>query len=257
MCGEVGGSQKAPRARLRDACGRDQKWHISNGGGSFLVALNIERAIDRLYSLKMLSSTLFAWFFASSVGAYWLPEDPNSGLQKTCVIPKSNGDDSPGIMSAVAACGSNSQVVFSSGVTYNLDTPLQFSNLNNVEFVFNGNLSLPDNVTAVEAVVQNTHVYPGHWITVSSSTGVTFTGSKDSSGGWFIGHGDLWWPNVNDSDNDYRPHFFSFKVTSLRLRGVKILKPVAWVFSLGGEDVYMTDTILDARSDDGFAFNTG
>ena len=257
MCGEVGGSQNAPRAGLHDVSSRDQKWHISNGGGSFLLALNIERAIDRLYSLKMFSSTLFAWFFASSVGAYWLPEDPNSGLQKTCVIPKSNGDDSPGIMSAVAACGSNSQVVFSSGVTYNLDTPLQFSNLNNVEFVFNGNLSLPDNVTAVEAVVQNTHVYPGHWITVSSSTGVTFTGSKDSSGGWFIGHGDLWWPNVNDSNNDYRPHFFSFKVTSLRLRGVKILKPVAWVFSLGGEDVYMTDTILDARSDDGFAFNTG
>jgi galacturan 1,4-alpha-galacturonidase len=207
----------------------------------------------------MLSLTLAALLLASSAAAYWLPEEPNSGLQKTCVVPKSTGDDSPGIMSTVAACGSNSRVVFTAGVTYNLDTPLQFSNLKNVEFVFNGNLSLPDNVTAVEAVVQNTHLYPGHWITVSSSTGVTFTGtgSKDSSGGYFIGHGDLWWPNVNDSANNNRPHFFSFKVTSLRLRGLKILKPVAWVFSLGGEDVYMTDTVLDARSDDGFAFNTG
>jgi hypothetical protein len=160
-------------------------------------------------------------------------------------------------MSTVAGCGSNSRIIFSAGVTYNLDTPIQFSNLNNVEFVFNGNLTLPQSVTAVEAVVQDREVYPGHWITVSSSSGVTFTGGKDSSGGWFNGHGDLWWPNVNNSANDNRPHFFSFQVTSLRLRDLKIFKPVAWVFSLGGEDVYMTDTLLDAQSEDGFAFNTG
>lgn len=208
--------------------------------------------------MKMVSSTLLTSLLLTSyVAAYWLPEDPKSGLQKTCTVPKSGGDDSPRIMSTVAGCGSNSRIIFSAGVTYNLDTPIQFSNLNNVEFVFNGNLTLPQNVTAVEAVVQDRKVYPGHWITVSSSSGVTFTGSKDSSGGWFNGHGDLWWPNVNNSANDNRPHFFSFQVTSLRLRDLKIFKPVAWVFSLGGEDVYMTDTLLDAQSEDGFAFNTG
>jgi galacturan 1,4-alpha-galacturonidase len=205
----------------------------------------------------MKPSILFPLFLASSVNAYWLPEDPHSGLLKTCTVPKSNGDDAPGIMSTVAKCGNNSKIIFSAGVTYNLDTPIHFSNLNNVEFVFNGNLTLPSNVTAVEAVVGNSKIYPGHWITVSSGTGVTFSGSKKNSGGWFIGHGDLWWPNVNNSNNDFRPHFFSFKATSLRLRDLKILKPVAWVFSIGGDDVYMTNTLLDAQSDDGFAFNTG
>lgn len=64
---------------------------------------------------------------------------------------------------------------------------------------------------------------------------------------------------TNNSDNDYRPHLFSLKVTSLRLRDVKIYKPVAWVFSLSGTDIYMTNTTLDARSDDpigAFPFNT-
>lgn len=192
--------------------------------------------------------------------AYWLPEDPNSGLKNTCIMPKNTtagGDDSPGIVAAVAACGSNSRVIFSSCVTYNLWTPVTFSNLNNVEFVINGNLTLPPNVTQVEAVVSNGHIYPGHWITVSG-TGVTITGTKTNRGGYFIGHGDLWWSaGVADSTNSRRPHFFSFKVTSLRLRDLKILNPVGWVFSIGGNDIYMTNTLLDAKSNDGFPFNTG
>lgn len=202
-------------------------------------------------------STLVTFALASTTYAYWLPEEPNSGLQKTCTVAKSSGDDTPGIVSTVSSCGNNSRVILSEGVSYLMGSPLQLSNLFNVELVINGNLSIPDNVTAVEEIVANPDVYPGHWITVSSSTGVTFTGSKDNSGGYFIGHGDLWWPNFNDSNNDNRPHFFSFSVTSLRLRDLKVLKPVAWVFALGGDDIYMTDTLLDAQSDDGFAFNTG
>lgn len=129
-------------------------------------------------------------------------------------------------------------------------TPLKLTGLSNIEFVFEGNMTLPANVTAVEAIVNNTDVYPGHWITVANSTGVTLTASKDPHAGFFMAHGDFGWPaGAADGNNDARPHFFS-DVTSLRLRDLKILRSVAWVFSLGGSDVYMTNTVLDA-------FNTG
>lgn len=194
------------------------------------------------------------------VEPYWLPETLEYSVT-TCVVPKntSGNDDSPSLAATVAGCNESSQIILSSNETYNLMTPVSFTGLSNVEFLISGNVSLPSNVTYVESVVGNTDLYPGHWITVKSSTNVTFTGSQDVSSGWFVGHGEEWWPMANNSDNDYRPHFFSFSVTSLRLRDIKINNPVAWVFSMGGADIYMTDTILDARSDDpigAFPFNT-
>ncbi|KAL0944724.1 exopolygalacturonase C 1 [Colletotrichum truncatum] len=193
---------------------------------------------------------------ASLASGYWLPETLGKGQFKTCVVPKSKGDDSPTIISTVQSCGANSRIVFSAGTEYSLLTPLKFSHLTNVEFSIEGNLTLSDNPATVSAVVQNRSVYPGHWITVSNSQGVTFTASGTSGGGWIIGHGDKWWPSATDSSNNGRPHFFSFGVTGLRLRGLKVLNPVAWVFSMGGNDVYMTDTLLDARSMSAFPFNT-
>ncbi|OLN87544.1 putative exopolygalacturonase C 1 [Colletotrichum chlorophyti] len=195
-------------------------------------------------------------FLATSASAYWLPETLGKDQFKTCVVPKSKGDDAPTIISTVKSCGSNSRVVFSAGTEYSLLTPLKFSGLTNVEFLIQGNLTLSDSPTAVAAVVGNRTIYPGHWITVSNSNGVTFTASTSQGGGWFLAHGDKWWPNANDSSDSGRPHFFSFGVTGLRLRGIKVLNPVAWVFSLGGNDVYMTDTVLDARSMKDFPFNT-
>jgi galacturan 1,4-alpha-galacturonidase len=196
---------------------------------------------------------------ASLTSAYWLPETLKACSFKTCIVPKNqtvDGDDSPGIMATVKNCGSNSRIVFSANTTYNLWTPISFAGLTNIEFLIDGNLTLPANVSQVEAVVGNSKLYPGHWVTVTNSQGVTFTGTEDNDGGWWLGHGDLWWPDPNTSNNNARPHFFSFKVTSLRLRRMKIFKPVAWCFSISGSDVYMTDTILDARSDNGFPFNT-
>ncbi|TEA12099.1 putative exopolygalacturonase C [Colletotrichum sidae] len=190
-------------------------------------------------------------FLASAASAYWLPETLSASQFKTCVVPKTTGDASPAILSAVKSCGSNSRVVFSEGEEYALLTPLKFTGLTNVEFSIEGNLTLSPDPAIVAAVVQNTTAYPGHWITVSKSQGVTFT-----SKGWINCHGDKWWPNANDSSDKGRPHLFSFGVTGLRLRGLKVLNPVAWAFSMGGQDVYMTDTVLDARSSEGFPFNT-
>ncbi|CZR62736.1 probable endopolygalacturonase, partial [Phialocephala subalpina] len=165
------------------------------------------------------------------------------------------GDDTPSILSASASCLANSTLLFSSGLTYSLLTPLSLTNLNNVTLSFEGNISLPSNVSQVEAVVKNTKIYPGHWITIKGKD-VTFSGSTCGGGGWFEGHGEKWWPMVNNDNNTYRPHFFSFSVTNLKLENIKVLKPVAWVFSIGGSNVEMRHTLIDAKSSDGFPFNT-
>ena len=106
---------------------------------------------------------------------------------KTCVMPHANsGDDSPGILSAVASCGNNSTIVFTEGVTYNLLTPLSFNGLQGVKFLFEGNVSLSRNVSEVEAVVTSKKIYPGRWITIKGSN-VVFSGSKSLNSGWFLG----------------------------------------------------------------------
>ena len=55
-----------------------------------------------------------------------------------------------------------------------------------MQFSFEGNISLSGNVTAVEEVVLNSKIYPGHWITIQG-TNVEFSGSTREDGGWFLG----------------------------------------------------------------------
>lgn len=104
-------------------------------------------------------------------------------------MPKNStvgGDDAPGITAAVTACGNNATILFSSNETYNLLTPLSFSDLVGVKFSFEGNISLSQNVTEIQTVVNNTEIYAGHWITIKG-TDVAFSGSKSQDGGWFLG----------------------------------------------------------------------
>ncbi len=133
---------------------------------------------------------VFFTIIATIVGILPGTEDSiaESGLIKACIMPKntsSGGDDSPGIVWAIKACGENARVVFEGGVTYNLFTPWKLSNLSNIEFVFDGNLTLSDKVADVQRAVSS-RTYPGHWIQIGGDS-VTFTGSTSQSGGWFIG----------------------------------------------------------------------
>jgi hypothetical protein len=111
---------------------------------------------------------------------------------KTCVMPKNHTtsaadlDDSPGIVAAINACGNNSRVIFQKGVTYNVFTPWKFSNIHDIEFVFEGNLTLPENVTYVQSVVTNSKIYPGQWIQIRGAN-MAWVGSKDKRDGWWIG----------------------------------------------------------------------
>ena len=45
--------------------------------------------------------------------------------------------------------------------------------------------------------------------------------------------------------------------SNLFIENIKVLKPVAWVFSIGGNNITMLNTFIDARSTNGFPFNTG
>ena len=80
-----------------------------------------------------------------------------SSQQKTCTVKSSGGkDDSPAIAAAFAQCAKDSTVIFSQGVDYNVLQPIVAKNLSNVTIQMQGNLHLPKNITAVQALVNKT-----------------------------------------------------------------------------------------------------
>lgn len=82
---------------------------------------------------------------------------------KACVIPSkylssnASADDSPAVAAALAKCSSNSVIIFSEGVDYNIFTPISATNLSNVAIQMQGNLHLPQNVTAVQNLVNSSN----------------------------------------------------------------------------------------------------
>jgi len=80
----------------------------------------------------------------------------------TCTIPstyKSSGgtaDDSPAIASAFAKCSQDATIVFSEGADYNVLQPIKATNLSHVVIQMQGTLHLPQNITAIQAIVNKT-----------------------------------------------------------------------------------------------------
>lgn len=85
-----------------------------------------------------------------------------SGQSSLCTVPskyKSSGgeaDDSPAISAAFAKCSQDATVIFSEGVDYNVLQPISATNLSNVTIQMLGTLHLPKNVTAIQALVNET-----------------------------------------------------------------------------------------------------
>src|ERR1700742_2268955 len=102
-------------------------------------------------------STLLLTCFASLATSLSIRQSSN-----TCTIPskfKSSGgkaDDSPAIAAAFAQCAEDSTIVFSEGVDYNVLQPIAATNLSNVTIQMQGTLHLPQNVTAIQALVNET-----------------------------------------------------------------------------------------------------
>lgn len=106
---------------------------------------------------------------------------PNTGhnpktIKRTYVVPHVNGqDDSPALLAALATTNysTDTTILFKQGVTYNIWTvsvaptctpsnashslaisqPLTFPSLSNVEIAIEGNISLPTNISTIQAIV--------------------------------------------------------------------------------------------------------
>lgn len=187
---------------------------------------------------------------------------------KACVIPSSylssNGsaDDSPAIAAAFAKCSSNSVIIFSEGVDYNVFTPVSAKNLSNVAIQMQGNLHLPQNVTAVQNLVNasNALTYSTalYWFTFSGPS-IDYIGSSNVSNSWINSYGQAWWDAnpVNGTGIANRPHLMSFNTTNGSMSKFKSRKPIGWNVQLVGSNITITDTIIDAYSTSGsFPFNT-
>lgn len=73
----------------------------------------------------------------------------------TYVVPHTLAqDDTPALLSALAHSSivSNTTILFQSGVTYNIWTPIKFPTLKNVEVSIQGNLTYPNDIATVQGM---------------------------------------------------------------------------------------------------------
>jgi hypothetical protein len=71
----------------------------------------------------------------------------------TFVVPHTAGqDDTPALTAALAGYTSYSTILFQSGVTYNIFTPIKFPVLNNVEIQIEGNLTYPKDISKIQCM---------------------------------------------------------------------------------------------------------
>ncbi|KAF9469492.1 pectin lyase-like protein [Collybia nuda] len=177
---------------------------------------------------------------------------------KTFVVPHTNGqDDSPGLNAALANFTTDSTILFKKGIKYNVFTPITFPVLNNVEIRFEGNLSYPTDIPAIQAIVASPG-FSGSWFTFTGGNNVTMRGSLDPNWGWIDGHGQGWWDARNQVN---RPHGFAFsKISNGIIRDMKLWKPIAWNFATrDSSNLHAFNNRIFALSTDpqnAFPFNT-
>lgn len=74
----------------------------------------------------------------------------------TFTVPHTAGqDDTPGLTAALANYSKNATILFEKGVTYNIFTPIKFPALTNVEIRFEGNLTYPTDIPAIQGNVED------------------------------------------------------------------------------------------------------
>lgn len=175
----------------------------------------------------------------------------------TYVVPHIDGaDDVPGLTTALANFTEDATILFDKGTTYNIWTPLIFPELTNVEVLIEGNLTYPEDIPTIQAIVASDN-FPGTWFTFTGGDNVTLRGSEDPDWGWIDAHGQAWW-NQNNQEN--RPHGWSFsKITNGVIRDMKLWKPIAWNFKTSGSsNLHAFNNVILAASDNSsaFPFNT-
>uniref|UniRef100_A0A0W0FJ81 galacturonan 1,4-alpha-galacturonidase n=1 Tax=Moniliophthora roreri TaxID=221103 RepID=A0A0W0FJ81_MONRR len=175
---------------------------------------------------------------------------------KTFVVPHTPGqDDTPALLSGLANYTSDSTILFEKGKTYNILTPVTFPTLTNVEVRIEGNITLPDDMPTVQAIVASSD-FSGHWFFFNGGTNVTLRGSKDPKWGWVDAHGQSWW-DAQEQNN--RPHGWRFnKIDGGVITDMKLWKPIAWSFSTSGSNNLhaYNNRIFAMSNSNSFPFNT-
>ncbi|RAL02892.1 putative extracellular exo-polygalacturonase [Aspergillus ibericus CBS 121593] len=212
--------------------------------------------------MSIFRATLVLLLSASASIVRGVPHSPRTTQSRTqqCVIPSkyntSNGlaDDSPAVSQAFAQCATDSVIVFEEGISYNIFHPIKATNLSNVEIRMHGNLHLPQNITAVQNIVNGGSSI---WFTFEGPQ-VDWIGPENVNHGWIESHGQPWWDAnpANGTGIDGRPHLLSLKTSQATVKYFRSRKPIAWNFKLYGQDITVSHAIIDATSTGSFPFNT-
>ncbi|KAI0778872.1 pectin lyase fold/virulence factor [Trametes elegans] len=183
---------------------------------------------------------------------------PHVFAWETFVVPHTDGqDDTPALSTALATgkYSANATILFEKGTKYNIFTPVKFPALNNVEVRVEGNLSYPEDIATIQAIVGSSG-FPGSWFTFTGGNNVTLRGSQDPQWGWVDAHGQAWWDAVQQTN---RPHGWAFsKITNGVIRDMKLWKPIAWNFATSGSSYIhaFNNRIFAVSSTKSFPFNT-
>ncbi|KAK8865572.1 hypothetical protein IAR55_000716 [Kwoniella newhampshirensis] len=183
---------------------------------------------------------------------------------KTCVVPFGGPgvDDTLGLTAMLPNCSTDASIVFQEHTTYNISTPVVFSNLSHVEINILGNLDLPKSIPYVQAAV-NASGGRLYWFSISGDN-VTLSGNQDPEWGFIDPYGVPWWQAAPDTQPlgglANRPHGFMINANNSIIRRLKVRKPVAWGISVAGNNNHIYDNVIDASYDLNnpavFPFNT-
>ncbi|KAE8350444.1 putative exopolygalacturonase C [Aspergillus coremiiformis] len=208
----------------------------------------------------LISKTAFLTFLLYSAPlAYGVKGDarptPDSRSRR-CVVRSSNGttDDSPEVSRVFARCATNSVIIFQEGVDYNIFHPIRATNLSNVEIQMHGNLHLPQNISAVQEIV---NAGKSTWFTFEGPR-VDWIGPEDENNGWIESYGQAWWDAnpPNKTGISGRPHLMTYKTSQASIKYFRSHKPIAWNMNLQGDDITVSHAIVNASSTGRFPFNT-
>ncbi|KAF9256201.1 putative endopolygalacturonase [Marasmius fiardii PR-910] len=166
-----------------------------------------------------------------------------------CVVEGNNDgtDDSQHILQAFESCKENGVIQFQQR-NYSAYTPISLTDLKNVTIHLEGNLNLPNNISQVQQAINVTQNQRGTSGTIPwfyfSGEDVSLIGSDNSEWGRFNGFGQQWWDIGNRT---LRPQLASFNVTNGLLRGLKVIKPIAWGWHLPGTNIRVENHFVDAK----------
>jgi hypothetical protein len=95
-----------------------------------------------------------------------------------------------------------------------------------------------------------------YWITLAGPS-IDYIGTDNVTNGWIDSYGQAWWDSnpVNGTGTPLRPHLSN--TTNGSIRHFKSRKPIAWNVQLVGNNITVSDAIIDACSTTAsFPFNT-